>query len=114
MHRRGAELAAKLFGDDDALTTYATPGRFGSRLEMISGFMRALAPPGSPPPIRALQIVRGLPRAAAALKGQVAAQCEVGAMLKTSVHLRIRVELIDRCANRALLRHVLISLGMKT
>jgi hypothetical protein len=30
----GAELAAELFGDDDALTTYATPGRFGSRLEI--------------------------------------------------------------------------------
>ena len=77
----GAELAAKLFGDDDALTTYASPGRFGSRLEMMTGFMRALAPPGNPPPIRALQIARGLPRAAAALKSQVAAQCEVGQML---------------------------------
>jgi HD-GYP domain-containing protein (c-di-GMP phosphodiesterase class II) len=77
----GAELAAELFGDDDALTTYATPGRFGSRLEMMTGFMRALAPPGNPPPLRALQIARGLPRAAAALKSQVAAQCEVGQML---------------------------------
>ncbi|MDQ3661942.1 MAG: LuxR C-terminal-related transcriptional regulator [Actinomycetota bacterium] len=77
----GAELAAELFGDDDALTTYATPGRFGSRLEMMTGFMRALAPPGNPPPVRALQIVRGIPRAASALKTQVAAQCEVGQML---------------------------------
>jgi HD-GYP domain-containing protein (c-di-GMP phosphodiesterase class II) len=77
----GAELAAELFGDDDALTTYATPGRFGSRLEMMTGFMRALAPPGNSPPVRALQIVRGIPRAASALKTQVAAQCEVGQML---------------------------------
>ncbi len=39
----GAELADELFGNDDALTTYATPSRFGSRLEMMTGFMRALA-----------------------------------------------------------------------
>src|SRR5215212_6034311 len=38
-----AEVAAETFGDDDALTTYALPARFGSRTEMMAGMMRALA-----------------------------------------------------------------------
>jgi hypothetical protein len=88
----GAELAAEFFGDDDALTTYATPRRFGSRLEMMTGFMRALAPPGNRPPIRALQIARGLPRAVAALKRQVAAQCEVGQMLTDRLGLPMSIQ----------------------
>jgi HD-GYP domain-containing protein (c-di-GMP phosphodiesterase class II) len=77
----GAETAARVFGGDDALTTYGTPVRFGSRVEMIPGLARALSPPGNAPPVRAVQIARGLPRAARALKNQVAAQCEVGQML---------------------------------
>ncbi|MDQ3660614.1 MAG: HD domain-containing protein [Actinomycetota bacterium] len=97
----GAELAVELFGDDDALTTYATPGRFGSRLEMMTGFMRALAPPGNPPPIRALQIARGLPRAAAGLKSHVAAQCEVGQMLTVRLGLPKSMQgLFDYLAER--------------
>ena len=32
-----AETAAEIFGDESALTMYATPARFGSRLEMMSG-----------------------------------------------------------------------------
>ena len=31
---------------DDALTTYGTPVRFGSRVEMVRGMLRAVAPPG--------------------------------------------------------------------
>lgn len=88
----GAELAAQVFGDDDALTTHATPVRFGSRLEMMAGFMRAVAPPGNPPPVRALQIARGLPRAATALKSHVAAQCEVGQMLSDRLGLLASVQ----------------------
>ena len=43
-----AEVAAETFGDDDALTTYAMPARFGSRPEMMAGMMWALAPaPGT-------------------------------------------------------------------
>src|SRR4030095_5367075 len=44
-----ADVAAELFGADDALTTYATAGRFGSRAEMTAGFLRAVAPPGRGP-----------------------------------------------------------------
>ncbi|MGH2792521.1 MAG: HD domain-containing phosphohydrolase [Actinomycetota bacterium] len=88
----GAETAVEIFGDDDALTTHATPVRFGSRPEMMAGFMRAVAPPGNPPPVRALQLARGLPRAARALKGHVAAQCEVGQMLSDRLGLLASVQ----------------------
>ena len=35
----GAELAADVFGDDDALTTFGTPARFGARPEMVRGML---------------------------------------------------------------------------
>ena len=76
-----AEVAADTFGDDDALTRHALPARFGSRPEMTAGILRALADPGSPAPVRALQMARGMPRAARELKGHVTAFCEVAQML---------------------------------
>jgi HD-GYP domain-containing protein (c-di-GMP phosphodiesterase class II) len=76
-----AEVAAETFGDDDALTTFAMPARFGSRTELLAGFMRALANSGSPAPVRAMQIARGMPRAAREFKGHVTAFCEVAQML---------------------------------
>jgi hypothetical protein len=76
-----AEVAAETFGDDDALTTYALPARFGSPPEMMAGIMRALASSGSPAPVRAAQMARGLPRAAREFKGHITAFCEVAQML---------------------------------
>jgi HD-GYP domain-containing protein (c-di-GMP phosphodiesterase class II) len=76
-----AEVAAETFGDDDALTTHALPGRFGSRPEMMAGLMRALASSGSPAPVQAMQIVRGMPRAVREFKGHITAFCEVAQML---------------------------------
>ncbi len=76
-----AEVAAQTFGDDDALTRYAMPVRFGSPPEMMTGFMRALATSGSPAPARAMQIARGVPRAAREFKGHITAFCEVAQML---------------------------------
>ena len=76
-----AEVAAETFGDDDALTTHAMPARFGSRPELLAGMMRALADSGSPAPVRALQMVRGMPRAAREFKGHITAFCEVAQML---------------------------------
>ena len=76
-----AEVAAETFGDDDALTTYALPARFGSPPEMTAGIMRALASSGSPAPLRAMQIARGMPRAAREFKGHITAFCEVAQML---------------------------------
>ena len=76
-----AEVAAETFGDDDALTTYALPARFGSPPEMMAGIMRALAGSGSPAPVRVMQIVLGMPRAAREFKGHITAFCEVAQML---------------------------------
>lgn len=82
-----ADVGPEIFGDDDALTTYATPFRFGSRSEMARGMMRAVAPPDGPLPLRAWQIARGLPRLALAFPGVVAATCEVARMLTSSLGL---------------------------
>jgi HD-GYP domain-containing protein (c-di-GMP phosphodiesterase class II) len=77
----GAELAAEVFGDDDALTKYGTPGRFGSRVEMATGMIRAIAPPGRWMPARALQLARGVPKLAREFGAHVAGACEVAEML---------------------------------
>jgi HD-GYP domain-containing protein (c-di-GMP phosphodiesterase class II) len=76
-----ADVAAELFGADDALTTYATPARFGSRPEMAAGFLRAIAPPGGSPLVRARQLAHGLPRVALVFKEHLASFCEVAVML---------------------------------
>src|SRR5688572_21660150 len=76
-----AEVASEIFTGEDALTTYATPGRFGSRIEMMAGMMRALAPPDQNPLARAGAIARSLPKLAREFKGVVAATCEVAELL---------------------------------
>jgi HD-GYP domain-containing protein (c-di-GMP phosphodiesterase class II) len=76
-----ADTAAEIFGADDSLTRYAAPARFGSRAEMVAGFLRAVAPPGSTPLVRARQLAHGLPRVALVFKEHLAAFCEVADML---------------------------------
>jgi HD-GYP domain-containing protein (c-di-GMP phosphodiesterase class II) len=76
-----ADVAAEIFGADDSLTRYATPARFGSRAEMVAGFLRAVAPPGGTPFVRARQLAHGLPRVALVFKEHLAAFCEVAHML---------------------------------
>jgi HD-GYP domain-containing protein (c-di-GMP phosphodiesterase class II) len=76
----GAELAAEVFGADDALTTYGTPVRFGSRVEMVRGMLRAVAPPRGSLGTRASQLAR-LPRLAREIGGHAVASCEVAQML---------------------------------
>jgi hypothetical protein len=83
----GAELAAGVFGADDALTTFATPVRFGGRAEMARGMLRAVAPPGGSVLTRAAQLAHGLPRLAREFKGHVAASCEVAQMLSDRLGL---------------------------
>jgi HD-GYP domain-containing protein (c-di-GMP phosphodiesterase class II) len=77
----GAELAADVFGTDEALTTFATPARFGSRVEQLRGMWRAVAPPEGSALTRARQIAHGVPRLAREFKDHVAAACEVARML---------------------------------
>jgi HD-GYP domain-containing protein (c-di-GMP phosphodiesterase class II) len=81
------EVAADIFGDESALTRYATPVRFGSRPQMVAGMLRAVAPPDGAALVRALQIARGLPRLARESEGVVAAICEVGRMLSDRLGL---------------------------
>ena len=76
-----ADVAAELFGADDALTTYAAPSRFGSWKEMTAGFLRAVAPPGGAPIVRAGQLARRVPTLAKVVKQHIAAFCEVARML---------------------------------
>jgi len=83
----GAELAADVFGTDEALTTFATPVRFGARAEMWRGMLRAVAPPEGSPLIRARQIAHGAPRLAREFKDHVAAACEVARMLSDRLGL---------------------------
>lgn len=76
-----ASTAAEIFDEDDALTTYATPVRFGSRPQLAAGMFRAVAPPSGAPLARALKIARGVPKLVTQFPSVVAAICEVGQML---------------------------------
>jgi HD-GYP domain-containing protein (c-di-GMP phosphodiesterase class II)/DNA-binding CsgD family transcriptional regulator len=76
-----AETASEIFRGEDALTTYATPGRFGSRIEMITGLMRALAPPNQNVLERAGSIALSLPKLVREFRAVVAATCEVAELL---------------------------------
>ena len=82
-----ADVAADLFGEDNALTTYATPARFGSRAEMIGGILRAVAPPTGSPTTRARQLARGVPKVVSTFRHHIAAFCEVARMLTDRVGL---------------------------
>jgi HD-GYP domain-containing protein (c-di-GMP phosphodiesterase class II) len=86
-----AGLARDIFGDEEALTRYGTPTRFGTRVEMIAGMLRAVSPPGGALPVRALQIARGVPKLAREFKGVIATICEVGTMLADRLGLSASV-----------------------
>jgi HD-GYP domain-containing protein (c-di-GMP phosphodiesterase class II) len=76
-----ALTASRTFGDDDALTTYATPVRFDRPRRQVIGMARAVAPPGRPPYRRAIQLARGMPRLVRAFPTVVATDCDVAQML---------------------------------
>lgn len=81
------EVDPDIFGDDESFVTYATPARFGSRIDVTRGMIRALAPPEGPWVLRARQVAYGLPKLALAFPGVVAASCEVARMLTAGVGL---------------------------
>ena len=82
-----ADVGWDVFADDDSLTTYGTPFRFGTRAEMARGMMRAVAPPTSPPHLRAWRLARRLPELAIGFAGVVDATCEVARMLTDELGL---------------------------
>lgn len=82
-----AETGARIFADDHALTTYATPFRFGTRSQTMAGMLRAVAPPGGDPLVRVAQLAYGVPRLFREFPRVVAAECEVGRMLAVRLGL---------------------------
>ena len=100
-----AEIVAETFGDDAAMLTHFHPVMFGSRAEVMTGIMRALATPGSPAPLRAVQVARRLPSAVRGHQRHVAALCEVAEMLTARLGLpasvqRLFVQLTERWDGR--------------
>src|SRR5262245_56210025 len=97
------------------------PARFGSRLEMTAGIMRALADSGSPAPVQAVQVARGMPNAAREFKGHVTAFCEVAQMLTDQLGLPATMQglfayLVERWDGRGLpgrARHEAIPLPLR-
>jgi HD-GYP domain-containing protein (c-di-GMP phosphodiesterase class II) len=75
-----AEVAAEIF-DPQAMARYFNPVIFGSRAEIFGGILRAIAPPGDAPAVRAARIARRLPRAIRAYPPHLTALCEVAQML---------------------------------
>lgn len=85
------DLDADTFSDADALTAYALPSRFGTRPEILGGYLRALASPDGSALLRARQVVRGAPKLVRAFPSIVAAVCEVGRMLTDRLGLPLTV-----------------------
>jgi HD-GYP domain-containing protein (c-di-GMP phosphodiesterase class II) len=73
------EIAAAIFGGD--LATHLVPVLHGSPRETLAGLVRALPPPESAGPGRALEVARRLPRAARAHRPHLAAMCDAARML---------------------------------
>jgi HD-GYP domain-containing protein (c-di-GMP phosphodiesterase class II) len=82
-----AHVAAELFPDDDAFRAHLGPALFGSRRELMTGFVHALAPPDTSAPVRAAQIARKLPSAIAGNKRYLTSLCEVGEMVADRLSL---------------------------
>jgi response regulator RpfG family c-di-GMP phosphodiesterase/DNA-binding CsgD family transcriptional regulator len=70
---------SQVFGG--SMTEHFTHRQFGSTIESLTGVMRALPAPDASMPVRAIQSVTGLPRAARFKSGHFAALCEVAGML---------------------------------
>jgi HD-GYP domain-containing protein (c-di-GMP phosphodiesterase class II) len=85
-----AEIAAETFAG--SMTTHIIPVLFGSQRELLAGVVRALPPPGTAARVRAIEIVRRLPRAARGNKPHQIALCEVGEMLARRLGLPASVQ----------------------
>lgn len=79
------EIGLRIFAN--SRTRNLTPAQFGSPAEAFAGVIRSLPPPDAPPHVRAYEIARRLPMAAAFRKGHFAAICEVAAMMSERLGL---------------------------
>ena len=86
-----AEISAELFGEG-ALLEHFTPVMFGSAGQTLAGIARALADPGSPAVLRAVQGASRLPRAARGHRRHITAMCEVAQMLGEQLGLPTSVQ----------------------
>ena len=80
-----AHVTAEIFGG--SLTTDLNPVLYGSQRDVLAGLMRALPEAERVAPVRALQVVRGLPRLARVQHSHFTAMCEVAEMLADGVGL---------------------------
>ena len=94
-----AKTASEIFAVDNALTTYAVPVRFGSPAQTLAGMSRAVAPPGPPLIVRALQLARGVPALAREFADVVGGDCEVAQMLTGQLGLPSMVPTLFGHAN---------------
>ena len=78
-----SHVAAEVFGG--SLTTSFNPLMYGSARDVLTGLLRALPDPGSPPLVRTLQTARRLPRMARETRPALTAACEVAGMLADRV-----------------------------
>jgi HD-GYP domain-containing protein (c-di-GMP phosphodiesterase class II) len=80
-----AHVTAETFGS--SLTAHLNPVMYGSQRDVLAGLVRALPEPGTAVPVRAIQIVRRLPRMARRARPHFTAMCEVAGMLADGVGL---------------------------
>jgi len=80
-----AHATAEVFGG--SLTTHLNPVLYGSAREVVTGLLRALPDPESPPLVRASQAARRLPKMARRKRPHFTAMCEVAQMLAEGVGL---------------------------
>jgi HD-GYP domain-containing protein (c-di-GMP phosphodiesterase class II) len=78
-----AHVAAELFGA--SLTTHLNPVMYGPERAVLLGLLRALPEADRAAPVRAAQLLRGLPRMARVMQREIAAACEVAGMLAVAV-----------------------------
>jgi HD-GYP domain-containing protein (c-di-GMP phosphodiesterase class II) len=102
-----AHVTAAIFRD--SLTARFNPVMYGSGRERFFGLLRSLPEPGRAAPVRALHVARKLPRVVREVPSQVAAACEVAAMLAGGMGLPPSVAgllayITDRWDGRGLLR----------
>ena len=102
-----AHVTAEIFGG--SLTVDLQPRVCGSGREVVSGLIRAIPAPESAAPMKALQVIRRLPRVVQEQRPHLAALCDVAQMLAAGVGVsdsvqRLLAYLTERWDGRGPLR----------
>ncbi len=78
-----AHMGPEVF--NDSLLENLNPVLYGSNREIVAGLLRALAEPDRAPPLRAVQMLRGIPRLLREQRPHLRAMCEVTGRLADGV-----------------------------